>query len=329
MEVMDRQGAHAPQSIAVTGATGFIGSPLVRRLLDDGHRVTALTRRAVDLGDARVCIVGDLERAGDLEQAFAGVDVVVHLAARAHVLVEEQGADAQALYHAANVQATERVARAAVATGVQRLVFLSSIKVLGEESGGAPVTDSDTPAPSDDYARSKWEAEQLLWQLAEGSELEVVVVRPPLVYGPGVTANFRRLMALVQRGLPLPLGAVRNRRSMVALDNLLDLLVRCLDAPEAAGKTLLVSDGRDVSTPELIGMIAQAMGRSPRLLPVPERLLRLAGALTGKGDEVARLCGSLQVDDSETRRLLGWEPPVSMDEGVRRAVAAFVASGES
>lgn len=313
--------------IAVTGATGFIGSALIKRLVNDCRSVTALTRNATPVGPARVHSVGNLECSTKLKGALAGADAVVHLAARVHMMAESAGEDTLALYRSVNVEGSRRVAEAAASAGVRRLVFLSSIKVLGEATFlTKPFTASDTPRPLDAYGQTKWEAEQVLWDVARETGLEVVVVRPPLVYGPGVKANFERLMKLVQRGVPLPLGGVRNRRSMVGLDNLVDLLIRCVDAPEAAGQTFLVSDGRDLSSPELIRLIAQAMGRSPRLLPVPKAILRLAGSITGKQAEMDRLCGSLQVDSSETRRVLQWEPPISVEEGIQRTVNAFAGS---
>ena len=314
----------APGCIAVSGATGFIGRALAARLLATSHGVVALTRQPANLPGAEVYPLGDLERADGLEDALHGVDSVVHLAARAHVLKEAPGADVGTLYRAANVDATCRLARAAVACGVRRFVFVSSIKVLGERTLHAPFTAASPVNPADAYAQSKWEAEQALQQVAAETGLDVIVVRPPLVYGPGVGANFQRLMALVRRGLPLPLGAIRNQRSMVALDNLVDLLLRCLKAPTVINEPVLVSDGYDLSTPALVRLIAAAMGRPARLLPVPETALRLAGRLTGRSAEIDRLCSSLRVDTRRTRELLEWCAPLSVEEGVRRAVADYM-----
>lgn len=264
--------------------------------------------------------VGDIGPATDWTTVLNGVDCVVHLAARAHVM-DDSAPEPLAAYREVNVAGTRRLAEQAAAAGVRRLVMVSSIKVNGERTApGAPFLFSDPPAPEDAYGLSKWEAEQALWLVAAETGLEVVVVRPPLVYGPGARGNFQRLLRWVARGLPLPLGAVENRRSLVALDNLVDLLRVCIDHPAATGQTFLVSDGEDLSTPELIRRLAAAMGRKPRLLPVPPALLRLGGWLLGRSGEVARLLGSLQVDIAHTREILGWTPPISVQEGLRRTV---------
>jgi nucleoside-diphosphate-sugar epimerase len=267
---------------------------------------------------------------------------VIHCAARTHVMRDE-ALDPLTEYRRGNVHGTLNLARQAAAKGVKRFLFLSSVKVSGERTDGLPwpfgprndgtmssreaarplgdpFTVNDEPRPEDAYGLSKWEAERGLWEIASQTGMEVLVVRPPLVYGPGVKGNFARLLDLVRSGVPLPLAAVNNRRSFIGLDNLVDLLIRCVDHPKAAGQTLLVSDGQDLSTPELLGMIANAMGRPARLFPVPVPLLRLAGQALGRLNEVDRLVGSLQVDSSATRQLLGWTPPVSVEEGVRRMV---------
>jgi nucleoside-diphosphate-sugar epimerase len=221
-----------------------------------------------------------------------------------------------------HVEVTRRLAVQAAASGVRRFVFLSSVKVNGESTDGLPrpFGARNDAKPRDPYGISKWEAEQALWEVSAKTGLEVVVVRPPLVYGPGVKGNLARLLKLVRSGVPLPLGAVENKRSLIGLDNLVDLLIRCVDHPEAADQTFLVSDGEDLSTPDLIRHMAAAMGRSPRLFPVPVSLLRLAGSALGKRAEIDRLLGSLQIDSSHTRQVLGWTPPVSIKEGIRRMV---------
>ncbi|MDZ7641614.1 MAG: NAD-dependent epimerase/dehydratase family protein [Desulfurivibrio sp.] len=256
--------------------------------------------------------------------ALAGVDCVVHTAARAAVMADPV-ADPLVALREVNVAGTRRLAEQAAGAGVRRLVFISSVKVNGERTAPeAPFLFSDTPAPEDAYAISKWEAEQALWQVAAQTGLEVVVVRPPLVYGPGVGGNFARLLGLVARGWPLPLGAVNNRRSLVALANLVDLLRVCVDHPAAAGRTFLVADGDDLSTPELLRRLALAMGRPVRLLPVPPVFLWRAGRLLGREAELARLLSSLQVDISFTRRTLGWEPPVRVDDALRETVEGWL-----
>ncbi len=224
-----------------------------------------------------------------------------------------------------NVEGTRQLARQAAAAGVQRFVYVSSIKVNGESTApGRPFRADDPPQPVDPYGISKHEAEQALREQAATAGMELVVIRPPLVYGPGVRANFRSMMTWLQRGIPLPLGAIDNRRSLVALDNLCDLIVTCVQHPAAAGRTFLAGDGEDVSTTELLQRLGRALGHPARLLPVPPGLLRTTLGLLGKGDIAQRLCSSLQVDISTARELLGWQPPISLDEGLLRAAATFL-----
>lgn len=307
-------------TLLVTGATGFVGTALVSRLLDEGYDIRGVTRRsgAEDFPFQPVSVPA-VDGDTDWGEALAGVDTILHLAARTHAVGEKGGGNLDD-YRPLNVEGTRTLARAALRAGVRRFVFLSSIKVNGERTGERAFTADDSPAPEDAYGISKWEAEQALRDVVCDSGLEVVVVRPPLVYGPGVKANFARLVRWVRGGVPLPFGAVDNRRSLVALPNLVDLLVRCVHAPEAAGRTFLVSDGVDVSTPGLIREIAAAMGRRARLWPVPLAALRLVGRMTGRGAEIERLCASLQVDIAETRRVLDWTPPVTMREALRETV---------
>jgi nucleoside-diphosphate-sugar epimerase len=309
--------------ILVTGATGFVGKAVVQRLLaeDESRYVAVAARRDNQQWPARVLprVTGDLEPATDWSVALGDISVVVHCAARVHVMADT-AANPLAEFRRVNVQGTLNLARQAAAAGVRRFVFVSSIKVNGEATQlGRPFTADDAPAPLDAYGVSKMEAEQGLREIARQTGMEVVIIRPPLVYGPGVKANFAAMMRWLRRGVPLPLGAIHNQRSLVALDNLVDLIVTCLAHPAAANQTFLVSDGEDVSTTELLCRMGQALSRPARLIPVPVSWLKLAAAMVGKSDVAQRLCGSLQVDIEKTRRLLSWTPPLSLDEGLRKA----------
>ena len=251
------------------------------------------------------------------EEALQGIDVVIHAAARVPV-INERAADLLAEFRAVNVEATRQLARQAVAAGVKRFVYVSSIKVNGEETEpGQPYRSDSVAHPQDPYGQSKLEAEQMLFAMAGETGLEVVTVRPPLVYGPGVKANFASLMGALQRRLPLPFAAIDNRRSLVARDNLVDLLLQCARHPAAAGRVFLASDGQDLSTAQLCRELSEALGVRPRLLPVPGLILRALGLLTGRSQQMQRLLGSLQVDISTTRQILDWKPPVSVKQAIR------------
>lgn len=315
--------------ILLTGANGFVGRALSEYWVQpsDGTRISHLpsleVRPVLRRPDAACpqAVIMDIAADSDWAPHLAGVDCVVHLAARVHML-DDSAIDPLAAYRRANRDVTLQLARQAASAGVRRFVFLSSIKVSGEATQ-TPFRASDVPQPQDPYGISKWEAEQGLAQIAMETGLEVVVIRPPLVYGPGVKANFLQLMRLVARGWPLPLGSIQNRRSMVYVGNLLDLIACCCHHPAAAGQTLLVSDGHDVSTPQLIAALAQAMGRRSPLLPFPPRLLGLGARLLGKRAVAERLLGSLQVDITATQQALDWQPPVSFAAGIAETVAAF------
>ena len=307
--------------VLVTGASGFVGRALVVRLaLDPKLCIRAALRRHAGTLPAGVesATVADLDDQTNWRSAVAGADAIVHLAARAHVM-RDTASDPLREFRRVNVAGTLALARQAADAGARRFVYVSSVKVNGEQG---LYTEADVPVPRDPYGASKLEAEAGLRELAAGTGLEIVIVRPPLVYGPGVKANFDALIGAIARGIPLPFGAVRNRRSLVALDNLVDFIVMALDHPAAAGETFLVSDGHDLSTPDLIRGLARAMRRPARLIPVPPFLLMAAATVGGRRDFAQRLLGSLQVDISKARRVLGWSPPISVEEGLRRAVAS-------
>ena len=309
----------------VTGGNGFVGDAVWRRLnaMSSVQAVRSM-RRADAFTDAGAVVVGDLCAQTDWSIALAGVDAVVHAAARVHVMAETTTNPLNE-FRRVNVQATLSLARQAAAAGVRRLVFVSSIKVNGEATQpGHPFTADDVPAPLDDYGVSKMEAEKGLRELAAHSNMEVVIVRPSLVYGAGVKANFAAMMRWIKRGIPLPVGAIHNLRSLVALDNLVDLIITCLMHPAAANQTFLVSDGEDLSTTQLLRRMGAALGKPARLIPVPVSVLKLGAALVGKPELAQRLCGSLQVDMSKTRELLGWTPPFSVDEGLKKAAEGYL-----
>ena len=307
----------------ITGATGFVGSGVIARLAAEGVETLACVRRdfvSMPKG-VHILPVAELTANTNWRDVLAGVKSLIHLAARVHVMHDPE-ADPLKAFRAVNVEGTLNLARQAAAAGVKRFVFVSSVKVNGESTqvGGA-FTEADEPNPQDAYGQSKYEGEQGLRQLSSETGMEVVIIRPPLVYGPGVKANFAALMRAVQRGWPLPLGAVHNQRSFVALDNLVDLIVTCTTHPQAANQTFLVSDGQDLSTTELVRGMAQAAGVPARLLPVPVWALQAGASLLGKGDAVQRLCGNLQVDISKARSLLGWVPLVSVEVVLMQSMA--------
>jgi nucleoside-diphosphate-sugar epimerase len=309
--------------LLVTGGNGFVGSRVLTVLQQQSGLTATGSVRQMPSGTTGCWETGCLNGETDWSKATNGVDCVVHTAARVHV-VRDSAADPLAEFRRVNVQGTLNLAQQAAAAGVRRLVFISSIKVNGETTAlGKPFSVADVPAPLDAYGISKTEAEHGLRDIAANTGMEVVVIRPPLVYGPGVKANFQAMMRWLSRSIPLPLGAIHNQRSLVALDNLVDLIVTCTHHPAAANQTFLVSDGDDVSTTQLLRRMGQAMGKPARLIPVPSVLLQAGATLVGKPELAQRLCGSLQVDMAKTRQLLGWSPPISVDEGLRRAAEGF------
>jgi nucleoside-diphosphate-sugar epimerase len=309
--------------VLVTGGQGLVGKALVASALTQGFKVRVSTRQGPTSTDRGLEYVQTTDLCATTDWLFAvqAIDTVVHCAARVHVMHDTE-ADPLTAFRAVNVNGTLNLARQAAAAGVKRFVFISSVKVNGESTPrGRAFTEVDAPNPQDAYGQSKHEAEQGLRQLSADTDMKVVIIRPPLVYGPGVKANFAALIRAVQRGWPLPLGTVHNQRSLVALDNLVDFIVKCTTHPQAANQTFMVSDGQDLSTIDLVRGMAQAAGVPARLLPVPVWALLAGASLLGKDDAVQRLCGNLQVDISKARRLLDWVPPVSVEEGLRRTMA--------
>ncbi|EGR2449694.1 TPA: UDP-glucose 4-epimerase family protein [Vibrio cholerae] len=308
------------QKILLTGATGFVGQQILRQLPQQA-RVFGRTKPARDCH----FFAGELSANTDYRAALSGVDVVIHCAARAHVM-NETATNAAELYQDINTHATLALAKQAAASSVKRFIFISSIKVNGEStSGRMPFTSSDQPCTSDHYGQSKLEAENRLKDLAAKTGLEVVIIRPTLVYGLGVKANFASLMRLISKGMPLPFGCIaKNKRSLVSVDNLVDLIITCIDHPKAANQVFLVSDDHDVSTSEMVRELAIALGKPTWQLPVPIWCYKLFGKLFGKSDIVDRLTGSLQVDISHTKETLGWKPPQTLQEGFKQTAQAFL-----
>lgn len=316
------------KNVLVTGATGFIGRALVSFLVErEALSVTACVRKKADLLDTRVRqIVGlDIGQETGWQGALQGRTHVIHLAG---VSTEfKRGEGAASIYEHVNVEGTLNLARRAAAVGVKRFIFISSVKVNGEwTEAGHPFTYDQEPAPEDAYGNSKYEAEKGLLHLANETGMDVVIVRPSLVYGPGVKANFHAMLAWVNKGYPLPLGAIHNQRSLVALGNLTDLIATCIDHPAAANETFLVSDGEDLSTPELLRRLGRALGKPVRLFSVPVFLIEAGAGLLGKKGIAQRLCSSLQVDISHTCETLGWTPPLSVDVALKQTASAYLAS---
>ena len=304
-------------NVLLTGATGFIGSRLAQVLNEKtGTDLVCAVRQKNDELPGRQVVVPGLDSQTDWVSVLNGQDAVIHVAARAHVLKDEV-VDPPSEYRRVNLEGTLKLARQAAEAGIRRFLFVSSIGVNGNRNT-RPFKEGDEPLPAEPYARSKWEAEQGLWEIAKSTGMEIVIIRPPLVYGPNAPGNFGSLVKWVGRGVPLPLGAIHNKRSLVSLDNLVDLIITCIDHPAAANQVFLAGDGRDISTTELLRGVGRAMGKPTRLIPVPAGMLMLSAGLLGKKDVAQRLLGSLQVDISKARTVLGWEPPLSVEEGLRR-----------
>lgn len=307
-------------SVLITGANGFIGQSLCAEMSRQNWRVTAAVRceRKSFPPEVQAFIVGEIDSSTNWNDGLNNIDVIIHLAARAHVLKEKNPCPIDE-FRRVNAVGTEHLARCAAAAGVRRLVYVSTIGVNGlQTSLGRPFIETNTPSPHNPYAISKWEAEQALQRVAQETGLEVVIVRPPLVYGVGAPGNFEQMLKFITKGIPLPLAAVQNLRSFIYVENLVDALITCANHPSAAGQTYLVSDGEDVSTSELLQQLGEAMGHPAQLFSCPSVLLKLAGRLIGKTDQVERLLGSLRVDSGKIRRELDWCPPYTLREGLRK-----------
>lgn len=312
-------------NILVTGANGFVGQALCKSMTSNGWHVRGTIRSIEQVASMPAGVeVVQIESIGadtDWSDALTGVDAVVHLAARVHVM-NDTVADPLSAFRHVNVVGTERLARMAATNGVKRFVYISSVKVNGEGSP-LPYTEENKPAPEDPYGISKWEAEQVLHKVAEDTGLEVVILRPPLVYGIGVKANFLSLFKILDRGIPLPLSSINNRRSLIYLGNFVDAIVICVTHPKAAGQTFLVSDGQDISTPDLIKMITCTMNRKALLFSLHPGILKALCKIAGKGEEMEKLTGSLLIDSSKIRYLLGWKPPFTLEEGIKETVKYY------
>jgi len=305
----------------VTGAAGFIGSAVLRRLQSEPSMIPKAVVRSLDglcLPVADVSAIGDISGVTDWKDLLSGVSTIIHSAALAHVNNHKK--DSSVLFRRVNVEGAINLARQAAEAGVERFIFLSSIGVNGD-STIEPFNESDKPCPSRMYAVSKLEAEEGLWEVQKQTGIEIVIVRPPLVYGKNAPGNFGMLVKALAKGVPLPLGSVGNKRSFIGVDNLVDFLAVCIDHPAAANQVFLVSDGDDLSTTDFLKLTAKGLGRSARLIPVPSSLLRIALTLLGRREMATSLLDSLRIDISKAQELLGWIPPVSVEEGLRRAVA--------
>ena len=310
--------------VLITGASGFVGGAVVFRLLLDRKFIPVAAARGATMLHGLCAVVPFDLTDTQLLPTLDGVQAVIHAAARVHVM-NETASDILAEFRKVNVEGTLRLARHAADSGVKRFIFISSIKVNGESTvPGKPFKADDRPAPVDPYGVSKYEAEEALKQLGVTTGMEVVIIRPPLVYGPGVKANFRSMLNWLNKGIPLPLGAIGNQRSLVAIDNLVDLIITCIDHPAAANQTFLVSDGEDLSTTRLLQRLALALGKKAWLLPLPEALIKLVASIVGKQAVAQRICGSLQVDINKNRELLGWVPPTDIEKAMRQTAGHYL-----
>lgn len=313
--------------ILVTGCSGFVGKALIETLLNTSYRVRGIAR-SLDIQSTHPNFqfnkIEDFSADLDWTQSLKGITAVIHTIARVHIM-DDKAHDPLAAFRKVNVEATLNLAKQAAQHGIKRFVFISSIKVNGEStSANSPFLEIDTLAPTDPYGLSKYEAEQGLLAIGNQTGMEIVIIRPPLIYGPGVKANFAAMVNLIKKGLPLPFGSIHNQRSLVALDNLVSFIIHCIDHPKAANQVFLISDGEDVSTTELLQKVAKSFDKKPWLIPVPVSWMSFAARVIGKGDVANRLFGSLQVDSSKARELLGWKSIITMDEQLKKTAEAYL-----
>ena len=321
------------KKILITGASGFIGQSFIKHSSKLKIPIRGIVRSNSPLfldKEIEYDFVGDINHKTNWKASLINIDCIIHCAGIAHIINTKKN-NLLKIYQSTNVNGTIQLAEQAANYKVRRLIFLSSIKVNGENTTNDHISKflnekksifshKDLANPEDAYGKSKLEAEKALWEISSRTGLEVVVLRLPLVYGYGAKGNLERLIKLVRSGIPLPLSLVKNQRSMIGIDNLVDLLIRCIDHPGASGKTFLASDGEDLSTPELIKFIASSMGRRANLFPFPISVLKFLGSVFGKSEEINRLVGSLRIDNSYTKKILNWTPPISVEEGIRRMV---------
>ena len=310
--------------ILVTGATGFIGQNLVQELVNNNFEVAVTIRKKNNLFSSTVTqfIVKDIESDPDWTAVLQDIECVIHLAGRAHVL-KDKNPDPLTEFRRVNTDGTINLAHQAIKLGIKRFIFISSIGVNGNVNN-KPFSVNDIPNPIEPYAVSKYEAEFELQKLTNGSKMETVIIRPPLVYGPNAPGNFAQLIKVTNKGIPLPLGEIHNQRSFIAIENLIDLIITCIKHPAAANKTFLASDDEDLSTTDLLRRMARALGKPSRLIPIPPSIITLGATLLGKKEIAQRLCGSLQVDINHTKKTLDWKPPVSVDEALKKTADAFL-----
>jgi len=313
-------------TVLCTGASGFIGKTLLDTLILKNYKVRAVLRqnKRLNLSPEHIYLIDNIDQKNDWSKALHNVKTVVHLAARVHIM-NDIATDPLSVFRKINVEGTLNLANQAAKFGVQRFIFLSSVKVNGEFTHPLkPFREDDTPNPQDPYAISKYEAEQGLLEIAQKTGMEIVIIRPPLIYGPGVKANFLKMMECLYRGIPLPFGAINNQRSLLALDNLVNLIILCIDHVAAANEIFLAADGKDISTSELLLKLAHFLGRPARLISVPQNLLESTLTILRKKRLATKLCCSLQVDISKAKSILNWTPPISLDEGLEKTATWFL-----